>query len=88
MTSQAAYIWAFLAACGSLGLSLGIAVSYWPWRPVVYPMGHPVYFKRGLDLLGYYRRDETIRIGLFVWAAASALVSLILIAIALIKIIP
>lgn len=80
-----AYIWAFLLACVSLGVSIGIAVSYWPWRPVVYPMGHPVYFKRGTDLLGYYRRDETIRIGLFVWASASALISLGLIVISIHK---
>lgn len=85
MTSQIAYVWAFLLACGSLGVALGIAFSYWPWRPVVYPMGHPVYFMRGNSLLGYYRRDETIRIGLFVWASASALISLVLIAIAIAK---
>ena len=86
MTAQAAYVWAFLLACASLGVSVGVAASYWPWRSVVYPMGHPIYFKRGNDLLGYYRRDETIRISLFVCASAIALISLGLIAISIYKI--
>lgn len=86
MTPQAAYIWAFLLACDSLGVATGIMVSYWPWRPVVYPMGHPVYFKRGNALLGFYRRDEAIRIGLFLWSAASVLISLGLIVVSIIEI--
>lgn len=87
MTPYAAYIWAFLLSCGSFGVATGIMISYWPWRPVVYPMGHPVYFKRGNALLGFYRRDETIRIGLFLWSAFSALIALGLMTIAIIKVV-
>ena len=86
MTAQVAYVCAFLLACASLGISTGIMVSYWPWRPAVYPMGHPIYFKRGVDLLGFYRRDETIRIAVFLWSSVVVVASLVLIAVCIIKV--
>lgn len=72
-------IWSFLAACAALGIACGIAASYWPFRPVVYPMGHPVYFLRGGPLLGYYRQDEKKRIRLFLFGIASASLALVMV---------
>ncbi len=75
--------WAFLIACGSLGLSTGVAVSFWPFREQVYEMGHPVYFLKRNRLRDYLRSEESKRIRAFVWATFCALVSIVLMAICL-----
>lgn len=70
--------WAFLTACVSLGISLGVACSYSPFHVPVYEMGHDVYILKGNKLRGCLRRGDNRRIGAFVFSSFCAALSVIL----------